>query len=150
MIEELSKGIERSRAHLRKTAPSVLFADDDAEMRRYVQKGLRGFGYRVFECEDAAVFLRRVQAAILEQRAVDLPDVIVSDLCMPAIDGLELLEQLKGLGLEIPVIIVTAFGDPATRARARQRGAAYVFDKPFHLDDLLTVIVHLTAARRER
>ena len=61
---------------------------------------------------------------------------IVSDICMPGLTGLDLLAALRCTRFEIPVILITAFGDEEVRAEARSLGATAVLDKPFNLDEL--------------
>jgi FixJ family two-component response regulator len=81
--------------------------------------------------------------ALLAEPAVDNFDCIVTDVRMPGIDGIELLEQLRGRGFRMPVIFITSTDDPATRRRALQSGAHAYLAKPA-ADEML--LAHLRSA----
>ena len=69
--------------------------------------------------------------------------VILSDINMPGMDGLELLRKVKGLRPELPVLMVTAYGDDERRHRADELGAAAFLSKPVDFDDLKQQLVEL-------
>jgi DNA-binding response OmpR family regulator len=96
---------------------------------------LHSSGYEVSEAADGAEALRLL-GTVEEREGGGAPDVIVSDVRMPRCTGMEMLERLFREKVPIPVILVTAFGDWETHARAERLGAQ-VLDKPFSLDDLL-------------
>jgi DNA-binding response OmpR family regulator len=118
----------------------VLLAEDDLEMRRLVAETLRRDGYDVLEAEDGGRLL--VHLTSQNQRPEPEVDLIISDIRMPIYTGLEVLARLRDARWTVPVILMTAFGDSETRARAEALGAV-VFDKPFALDDLRTAVVNL-------
>lgn len=119
----------------------ILLAEDDDDMRCIVADSLRNDGYDVVEIADGEVFLEI--AARLEAGADGGSiDLIVSDIRMPTCDGLEVLSALRDARCHIPVILMTAFGDEATRRQAA-RLSAVLFDKPFDLDDLQTAVKNL-------
>jgi two-component system, response regulator, stage 0 sporulation protein F len=64
-------------------------------------------------------------------------DVLISDIRMPGVNGMRILEGIQELPGIAPVILITAFGDQTTHDAARRWGAKAVFDKPFDVDDLL-------------
>ena len=64
-------------------------------------------------------------------------DLIISDIRMPGITGIEVLEGLHAHENCPPMILITAFGDKETHAQAHRLGAAAIFDKPFDIEDLL-------------
>ena len=104
-------------------------------MRRLVADALRKEGYDVEEESDGASVLLRLLS-------VAAPfDLIISDIRMPGCTGLDIVHALHGSGSRTPVIVMTAFGDDQTRARAESLGAVF-FDKPFAIADL-----RLTARR---
>lgn len=117
-------------------APQVLLAEDDVELRRLLCDVLRKKGYAVTEAKSGDDLL----ACLWERSHGEVPfDLIVSDVRMPGLTGLEVLEGLRddfepSIG-ETPVIFITAFGDAAVHEEARQM-RAIVFDKPFDVDDL--------------
>ncbi len=121
----------------------VLVAEDDAEMRRVVADTLRDDGYDVVELPDGGRLLvnvaARMKAGDHSEVAVDL---IISDIRMPICTGLQILEVLRQAHWHTPVILMTAFGDKATRKQAEDLNAV-LFDKPFDLDDLRTAVINL-------
>ena len=118
----------------------VLLAEDDADTRYLLAWAMRDDGFEVVEAEDGAQLLARIEEA--RGADEDLPDVIVTDLRMPRVSGLEVLERVKNDGLGVPVLVVTAHGDALTTRRAERLGAVAVLHKPVDLDDLLTALLH--------
>jgi two-component system response regulator HydG len=110
----------------------ILVADDEASARNGLATLLRDEGFEVLLAEDGEVALRKVQ----EQA----PDVLVTDLRMPGLDGLELLQRARELVPELIVILVTAFADVETAVRAMHEGAEHYLTKPVQFDELLLVI----------
>jgi CheY-like chemotaxis protein len=118
--------------------PRILLAEDDAEMRALVSGDLRRAGYSVVECADGAALLRRLESVNCTQGlGVDL---VVADVRMPELTGLEVLEHLRGADPFMPYIVVTAFGSAETRRAAARLGAMAVLDKPFEAEDLLHLV----------
>jgi DNA-binding response OmpR family regulator len=127
--------------------PRVLVAEDDADMRRLVAETLRKDGYEVSSVSDGGRLLVTLLHEFGERGGADLADLIVSDIRMPICTGMQILEQLRAAHWRIPVILMTAFGDAATRAQAQTLGAV-IFDKPFDLDDLRTAAASLLRRAR--
>ena len=113
-------------------------------MRRLVAAVLRRAGFVVEELGDGAELLARADR--LRGSMGRRPAVVVMDNHMPEVHGLDAIAALRALGVQVPVIIITAFGDAQIHARARTLGVAAVFDKPFDLDALSTFATALTAA----
>lgn len=132
---------EAREAPRRPHGPSrVLVAEDDPEMRRIVVDALRRDGYEVLEVADGNGLLSQLTPRYAHSRA-DV-DLVISDLRMPVCTGLQILEALRSAQRSVPVILMTAFSDEATRTRADALGAI-LFDKPFAIDDLRTAVVNL-------
>jgi DNA-binding response OmpR family regulator len=106
----------------------ALIAEDDAEMRALVAVALRAEGFAVDEADDG----RQLWLKTLLGEPYDL---VVSDLRLPIVDGLTVLEDLHERAPSTLVVLMTAFSDDDTRARAERLGAL-LFDKPFKLDEL--------------
>jgi DNA-binding response OmpR family regulator len=117
----------------------VLVADDDLEMRRLVAESLRQDDYDVVEEADGGRLLVRIAAIYGLGDARDPIDLIVSDIRMPVCSGLEILKGLRDAHWKTPVILMTAFGDDETRARAEKLGALLI-DKPFYMSALRLVV----------
>ncbi|MCL2451024.1 MAG: response regulator [Polyangiaceae bacterium] len=113
-------------------------------MRTIVADVLRADGYDVAEVPDGG----RLLVQLARTRVSDAPpcDLLVSDVRMPVCSGLQILESLRLSHRQTPAILMTAFGDEQTRARAEGFGAVW-FTKPFELDDLRKAVLHLLGAR---
>jgi DNA-binding response OmpR family regulator len=108
----------------------VLLADDDHAMRGLLESALRRAGFEVETARDGTELLERLGVAEQNRRA---PQLIVSDICMPGLTGLDVLTRVRSHFPEVPVILITAFGDALTHRRAHALGAVEVIDKPFDL-----------------
>jgi len=85
---------------------TILLADDDVNLRRVLEFQLTEAGYKVLTARDGA--------EALEIFTINDFDCVVTDLRMPKLSGLELLEKIKAGGAEVPVIVITAFGEVET------------------------------------
>jgi DNA-binding NtrC family response regulator len=124
----------------------VLLAEDDADMRSLVACALRSDGYEVLEAEDGGRLLVAITDAYADGTGRDAFDLVISDVRMPVASGIAVLESLRRANWKTPVILMTAFGDDATRRRAEALGAI-LFDKPFDVDDLRTIALNLVQDR---
>ncbi len=113
----------------------ILVIDDDAEMRSMVADFLAADGHRVSSAPLASEALRRMTAGDF----ADL-DLVVSDLNMPEMTGIEFVSKFKELHPEIPVILVTAFGSIETAIEAIRRGAFDYTTKPFKLNEMSVTV----------
>jgi len=123
---------------------TVVVADDDEDMRSLVAETFRLDGYTVVEARDGAELLDRLEHAFDDPRA--LPDVVVTDVMMPRLSGLGVLDALRRAQLHFPVILMTVLADPSVHIVARRLGAVGVIHKPFDVDDLRTAVMNAVAA----
>ena len=114
----------------------VLIAEDDRELRELLALVLENAGYQVCQCCNGQQLLTR----LTEQPSFDL---VISDIRMPGLNGLEVLARRNRNMRQIPFICMTAFGDEQTHRKARHLGAAAVIDKPFDLDEMMKLIAHV-------
>jgi two-component system response regulator HydG len=115
------------------TSHTVLVVDDDAGVRFTLKGLLEDEGFTVREAADGARGLAAVEAGGV--------DLVVSDLRMPGLDGLGLLDRIQALPEPRPrVILVTAHGSERVAADAIKRGALDYFRKPFDLDEVSAVV----------
>ena len=128
------------------TPPRILVAEDDEAMRRIVVETLRKDGYVVSEVRDGGRLLVTLAREYVHVDGTDLVDLLVSDVRMPVCTGIQILEQLRAANWPVPVILMTAFGDEATKRRARLL-RAILLDKPFEMDALRAAVACLL--RRE-
>ncbi|WP_338762539.1 response regulator [Massilia sp. METH4] len=112
------------------TDQEVCIVDDDASVRTAVGSLVRSLGLRARLFASAEEFLA----------AGGAPDLVISDLQMPGMSGIDLLELLRGRADRVPFIVVTAFLQDGVKGRAIQAGAACVLGKPFHADALVGCI----------
>jgi CheY-like chemotaxis protein len=119
---------------------TVLVADDDDDMRSLVAETFRSDGYTVIEARDGAELLDRLEHAFDDPRA--LPDVVVSDVKMPHLSGLGVLNALRRAQLHFPVILMTVLADESVNTVAKRLGAVGVLRKPFDVDDLRTAVMN--------
>jgi len=110
----------------------VLVVDDDLKMRTLVQRVLSREGYVVRGAETG-------QDA-LDQMSRWEPDLLLCDIRMPGMDGMELLRRVHVQRPELPVIVMTGFGSVETAVQAMRAGAFDYFSKPFDLDELSIVV----------
>lgn len=118
-------------------ATRVLLADDDESLRRVQEYQLTKAGFVVTTCADGKV--------ALDEFRENLHDLVVTDIRMPGLDGLELLERLRAISPETPVIVMTGHGTVDTAVQAMKDGAFDFLTKPFPTDKL-----HLTLERARK
>jgi len=119
-------------------ASSILVVDDDALVGNAMRRVLERAGHEVVYESDPEEALRRLAAHAF--------DLVLTDLMMPRIDGLELLRHAKRLRPSCAVILMTAFGGVDTAREASKRGAVDFLTKPFSPEgDLLPLIVRVLA-----
>jgi DNA-binding response OmpR family regulator len=123
----------------------ILIAEDDKEMRRLLQRALARDGHDVDVVGSGDELLHRLGTAELSRHRAR-PDLVVSDVRMPGLSGLEVLSGLRDARWDTPMILMSAFGDPALEASARRLGAV-LFHKPFDVDDLRTAVIHFSRRR---
>ena len=107
----------------------VLVVEDDPAILRGLADNLRFEGYEVFTAQDG-------EAGARLQR-VHRPDLIVLDLMMPRVGGLELCRRLRGEGVQTPILMLTAKSEEADRVKGLDLGADDYVTKPFGIDELL-------------
>ncbi len=128
--------------------PRILVAEDDLEMRRFLVTALRMDGYSVTEAANGDDVLSYV-GPYLHAGMEFCFDLIISDIRMPGIDGLDILAGLGMCDQAPPVVLITAFGDARTHADAERLGAVMLLDKPFDVDELRAVLRRCLSHRRE-
>lgn len=121
--------------------PRILLVDDDQKLRRVLSMRLSALGFEVTAVESAEAALQSLDSA--------QPNVVLTDLRMPGMDGLQLLQRLQITRPALPVIILTAHGDVPEAVRATQEGAVAFLTKPVareQLEDLLQRYLPATVA----
>ncbi len=122
--------------------PTVLVVDDDQDHNRALAKIFERAGYRVSTAEDGQEAL-----TILTERTYDL---IITDLKMPHMNGLDLLRSIRAMSPDMPVVILTAFGEWETYIDAMDCGCVDYFSKPVRREEILLTARKALARRGVR
>jgi CheY-like chemotaxis protein len=113
----------------------VLVVDDEPDVealfRQQFRRDLRAQRFMMDFANSAADALKRIGSTI-EQSLI----LILSDINMPGMTGLEMLPKVKEMRPEVPVIMITAYGDPDTRRKALENGASGLLTKPIDFTQL--------------
>jgi len=118
----------------------ILFIDDDPAGREVALFNLRKAGYEVTAAEDGAQGLSAFAASPF--------DLVITDLKMPGIPGMEVLRKIHAGSPDVPVLVITAFGNVETAVAAMKEGAYDFIGKPFHRDQLLLAVSKALDRRR--
>ena len=110
----------------------ILITDDDMDLRELLTEAVRNWGYEVSVAKEGEEALRKLR--------MERFDIVITDLMMPGMDGLVLLQKIKELDKEILVIIITGYATIETAVKAIETGAYDYITKPFRLDELMIVI----------
>jgi len=110
----------------------ILIVDDDADLLNLLAEGLAFLGAAVLQATDGRAALELVKR--------EKPDVIISDIRMPILDGLEMMTILNEMGRQIPIIFMTGFGDSRTRRRSFSLGSFDFLEKPMDMDRLIHAV----------
>lgn len=125
----------------------ILLAEDDAELRALIAVTLRSAGYDVVEASDGDGLIDTLAETLRPDRTEGAFDLILSDIRMPHFSALDVLVGARRFIGDIPVVLITAFGDTSTHERARHRGAAIVLNKPVRLSELCATVASVLAAK---
>ena len=114
----------------------VTLAEDDDDIRTAVAMLLEDAGYQVEALSSGGMLLERLAPAILGDPDARRPDALVTDVRMPGVNGLAMMEGLRANGWDAPIVIMTAFADDEMRRRVSDLGSAALIAKPFDPETL--------------
>ncbi|MBK8481534.1 MAG: response regulator [Proteobacteria bacterium] len=137
-------GLALTALQLELISRRVLLAEDDEDLRLLLAAALKSHGYRVDEVADGAALLERLASSQSSPYCDDPIELLISDLHIPCLSGLDVLASLRGTENRLPVILITADDSPRLEGVARRLGAAAYFRKPFDVCDLLTAVVNVS------
>src|SRR5215471_5203329 len=120
--------------------PAILIVEDEEKLRRVMGLHLSSAGYQVRSAASAKEGLRSAADA----------DLIITDLKLPGMDGLEFLEQVRAQNLHTPIVVMSAFGTVEIAVNAMKKGAVDFLPKPFSLDHLTVVVEKALEVRKLR
>ena len=112
--------------------PTVLVVDDDYETRIHLFDLLEAEGYHVITARNAYEALESVSR--------EIPEVIITDVRMPLMDGIELTRRIRKLSRKTRIVVLTAYGDHRMYERARRHGADDLIFKPCDNEELLASV----------
>ncbi|MFA7403918.1 MAG: sigma-54 dependent transcriptional regulator [Pelobacteraceae bacterium] len=121
---------------------SILYVEDDAALRAQISFSLKLTEARVIEAENGLQGLEKFKQFT--------PDLVVTDIRMPVMDGLEMVRTLRGINPELPIIVCTAFTETDYLIRAIELGVSAYLPKPLVVDDLLIAVCRLAAPITQR
>src|SRR5512132_4203196 len=111
--------------------PRILVVDDEPQLTRVLRTGLKSRGYEVRAAADGGAGFN----SFMDWQ----PDLVITDLAMPNVDGLELCRRLRAVS-QVPIIVLSAKGEEKTKVEALDLGADDFVTKPFGMDELLARI----------
>ncbi len=123
-----------------KETAKILIVDDEVSVRDSLQNWLKDIGYQVITASNGNEALHMTQK--------EKPDIVIADLVLPGMDGIELTKRIKELSPDIPVIIITAYGSITTAIAAIKEGAYDYIEKPFCPERVELLVQKLVEHRR--
>ena len=118
---------------------SVLIADDDVAICEALERSLRFEGFKVRSALNGEIAIEEIEK--------DLPDILILDINMPEVDGIQVTKYLRSLDIDIPICILSARDEVSDRVSGLEAGADDYVVKPFSFDELLA---RIHALRRRR
>ena len=110
----------------------ILVIEDDEEMRALLRDMIEEEGYKAASVNNGSEAFRKL--------AKESFNLIITDVRMPGLTGLDILPGIKKLQPDAPIIVITAFGSEEVQRKALERGADAYLEKPIHFDKLRTLI----------
>ena len=110
----------------------ILIVDDDKGICELLSTLVEGEGFEALAAQDGEMALKMVRS--------EDPDLLLLDIIMPGMDGMELLRQAKDLDRELPVVLITGYADVPGAVKAMKAGAYDYLPKPFNVHEVMRVI----------
>jgi len=110
----------------------ILVIEDDEEMRSLLEEFFLEEGFETASVENGSEAFRKL--------AKEFFDIVITDVRMPGLTGLDILPGIRKLHPEAPIVVITAFGSEEVQRKAFERGANAYLEKPIHFQKLRTVI----------
>jgi two-component system response regulator GlrR len=119
----------------------ILICEDDQEMRSLLQDFLKDEGYEADSAHDGSEALAKLAHGSF--------DLLITDIRMPGLSGLDILSAVKKSRCEMPAIVISAFGGEEVRRRSTARGADGFLEKPVHFQKLTSLIHDLISPKEK-
>lgn len=120
----------------------ILVIDDEPQMRQLLVRVLNGAGHRVHEAGNGLEGVRQFRRVH--------PALVITDIVMPGMEGIELIRELRQEAAAIPILAISGWGPPFYLVAAKDFGATAALTKPFGAAELLAVVDQLLETGRER
>jgi two-component system, chemotaxis family, chemotaxis protein CheY len=130
-------------------SPSVLLAEADKWVRKLLKYSLTKCGYSVIECSIGTDLMIRIGTLATADKR-DRVDLIITDISMPGISGLEIFKDIKNGGGFPPFILISASRDKVFSNRAKRSGALPIFSNPLDVDELLVKVMKIVPPESHR
>lgn len=128
---------------------NILIVEDDPRVADFLERGLRAEGYRVRVARDGPTGIALARELAAAWRETEQPGVILLDLMLPVINGIEVCQTLRASGIATPIIMLTALGAVEDRISGLRMGADDYLVKPFAFEELLARIEALMRRSRD-
>ncbi|MCK9426840.1 MAG: response regulator [Ignavibacteriaceae bacterium] len=110
----------------------ILIVDDDKDMCNIISTILKQEGYKIFKAYDGKQAIREI--------SIKNYNLVILDYRLPNMDGIEVLQKIRNMGLSINVIMISAYGNDSIKLKAKELGVDQFLDKPFNLSKLFKVV----------
>jgi len=117
----------------------ILIIEDDEEMRSLLKEFLDEEGYETDSVDNGSEAFHRLVGEVF--------DLVITDIRMPGLTGLDILPGVRKLQPEAPIIVMTAFGSDEVYHKVLERGATAYLEKPIHLDHLRNLIQKMVSQK---
>ena len=121
--------------------PKVLIIEDDDEMRSLLKDFVEEEGYDADSVEKGDYALRKL--------LTDSFDLIITDIRMPGYSGLEIMPEIKKIKPDVPIVVITAFGNEDAYQKALSRGAHAYLEKPVHFNKLKELMHQIISSKEK-
>ena len=118
----------------------IMIIEDDEEMRSLLKDFFEGEGFETDSVSSGVDALGKLSK--------DNFDLVITDIRMPGLTGLDILPRIRKLNPETPIIVMTTYGSEDVRRRAFERGATIYLEKPIHLNKLRSVIREMVLRKK--
>ena len=122
------------------THKHILVVDDETNMRNTLAFILEAESYKVTTAEGGRKALQKILEAEEDDRPINL---VITDVVMPDMDGLELIDEIRRLKPELPVLVITAYGSEKMKKELKRKGISGYLSKPFKGEELLARVAAL-------
>lgn len=127
-----------------RTGYKILVVDDEPAFREMIKLVLEDEGHEVTAASNGIEALKTIRSHIQEL------SLVVLDLRMPGIDGIAVLEEIRSLASDLPVLITTGYADPMEKQEALRKGAGMVLEKPYRVNDLKSALAGMLGTRTKK